>query len=147
MAMELAKAGPEHRFLELLRGWHRSYGTTFKARIVNRNIIFTVDPQNIQTVLALKFKDFGAGSARLNAVRPLLGKGIFGVDGAEWEHSRALLRPNFSRTRINDTELYENHVAELIEQIPRDGSTIDLLPLFLKGVGTLAFLISPEVYD
>lgn len=134
MAMELAKSGPEHRFLELIRGWHRSYGPTFKARVANRNIIFTVDPKNIQTALALKFKDFGVGSARRGAFRPLMGKGIFGVDGSEWEHARALLRPNFSRTRINDTELYESHVAELIDRIPRDGSTVDLLPLFLNGV-------------
>lgn len=134
MAMELAKSGPEHRFLELIRGWHRSYGPTFKARVANRNIIFTVDPKNVQTALALKFKDFGVGSARRGALRPLMGKGIFGVDGSEWEHARALLRPNFSRTRINDTELYESHVAELIDRIPRDGSTVDLLPLFLNGV-------------
>ncbi|KAK4865999.1 hypothetical protein LT330_008739 [Penicillium expansum] len=133
MAMEVARAGPEHRFLELIRGWHRSYGPTFKARILNRKFIFTVEPQNIQTILALKFKDFGISSARIDALRPLMGKGIFGVDGSEWEHARALLRPNFSRTQIHDTQLYENHVAELIERIPRDGSTIDLVPLFLKG--------------
>ncbi|KAJ5394483.1 uncharacterized protein N7487_012124 [Penicillium crustosum] len=133
MAVELAKSGPEHRFLELIRGWHRSYGPTFKARVVNRNLIFTVEPKNIQTALALKFKDFGIGSARIDALRPLMDQGIFGVDGSEWEHARALLRPNFSRTRINDTELYESHVAELIDRIPRDGSTVDLLPLFLNG--------------
>ncbi|KGO73224.1 Cytochrome P450 [Penicillium italicum] len=133
MVVEVAKAGPEHRFLELIRGWHRSYGPTFKARIANRKFVFTVEPQNIQTVLALKFKDFGISSARTDALRPFLGKGIFGVDGSEWEHARALLRPNFSRTQIKNTELYENHVAKLIEQIPRDGSTIDLVPLFLKG--------------
>lgn len=134
MATELAKSGPEHRFLELIRGWHRSYGPTFKARVANRNLIFTVEPKNVQTALALKFKDFGIGSARIDAVRPLMGKGIFGVDGSEWAHARALLRPNFSRTRINDTGLYESHVAELIDRIPRDGSTVDLLPLFLNGV-------------
>ncbi|KAJ5375688.1 Cytochrome P450 [Penicillium concentricum] len=133
MGMEIAKAGPEHRFLELIRGWHRSYGPTFKARIANRRLIFTTNPQNIQTILALKFNDFSVGSTRLSAVRPLLGNGIFGVEGGAWEHSRALLRPNFSRTQINDTELYESHIVDLIGQIPRDGSTIDLLPLFLKG--------------
>ncbi|KAJ5505026.1 Cytochrome P450 [Penicillium fimorum] len=133
MAMELTRAGPEHRFLELIRGWHQSYSPTFKARMLNRRLIFTTEPQNIQTILALKFKDFSVGSTRLSAVRPFLGNGIFSVDGSAWEHSRALLRPNFSRTQINDTELYESHIVELIEQIPRDGSTIDLFPLFLKG--------------
>ncbi|KAJ5205297.1 Cytochrome P450 [Penicillium cf. griseofulvum] len=133
MVMELAKAGPEHRFLELVRGWHQGYGPTFKARVANRNLIFTADPKNLQTILALKFKDFSVGTARLDALRPALGNGIFGVDGAAWEHSRALLRPNFLRAQINDTELYETHVVDLIAQIPRDGSTIDLQPLFFKG--------------
>ncbi|QQK45243.1 Cytochrome P450, E-class, group I [Penicillium digitatum] len=149
MAVEVAKAGPEHRFLELVRGWHRSYGPTFKARIVNRNFIFTVEPQNIQTILSLKFKDFGIGSSRIDALRPIMGRGIFGVDGSEWEHARALLRPNFSRTQINNTELYENYAAELIRQIPQDGSTIDLCPLFLKGTldTTTEFLFGESAHS
>ncbi|KAJ5173648.1 Cytochrome P450 [Penicillium coprophilum] len=133
MIIELAKAGPEHRFLELIRGWHQSYGPTFKARIAHRRVIFTSEPQNIQAMLALKFEDFSVGSTRRHALRAFLGEGIFGVDGSAWEHSRAILRPSFSRTQINDTELYESHVVSLIEQIPRDGSTVDLLPLFLKS--------------
>jgi hypothetical protein len=55
--------------------------TCARGRLWHRNIIFTVDPQNIQTALALKFKDFGVGSARVDAPakkfkKPVLGAGF-----------------------------------------------------------------------
>ncbi|KAJ9483070.1 hypothetical protein VN97_g10345 [Penicillium thymicola] len=130
---ELTKAAGEHGFLELIRSWHRHYGTTFKASVISRKIIFTVEPKNIQSILALKFNDFDLGETRRAAVRPVFGLGIFSLDGTMWEHARALIRPTFTRAQINNTQLYETHVTELIKHIPRDGSTVDLLPLFFKG--------------
>jgi cytochrome P450 len=143
MILEMVNAGREHNFVELLRGWHRSYGNTFKARMATRNVIFTVEPKNIQTVLALKFKDFGLGETRQAAIRPVFGEGIFTVDGSKWEHSRALLRPNFTRAQITDTQMYENHVAALLKKIPRDGSTVELLELFFRQV---IFFYAPFMY-
>jgi cytochrome P450 len=134
MILSLVKAGREYRFTELIRGWHRAYGTTFKANMGGRKAIFTAEPKNIQAVLAHKFKDFELGSIRNEAARPLLGSNVFTTDGSEWEHSRAMLRPNFSRTRVSDTDIYESHVAKLIKHIPRDGSTVDLQNLFLRMV-------------
>ena len=134
MIMEMVNAGREHNFVELLRGWHRSYGETFKARMATKSVIFTVEPKNIQTILALKFQDFGIGDTRQGALRPFLGDGIFSVDGKKWEHSRSLLRPNFTRAQITDTQMYENHVAALLKRIPRDGSTVELQDLFLRQV-------------
>jgi cytochrome P450 len=130
----MVKAGREYRFPELIRGWHKAYGTTFKAKMGGRKAIFTAEPKNIQAVLAHKFKDFELGSIRNGAARPLLGSNVFTTDGSEWEHSRAMLRPNFSRTRVSDTDIYESHVAKLIKHIPRDGSTVDLQDLFLRMV-------------
>ncbi|EEQ31785.1 n-alkane inducible cytochrome P-450 [Microsporum canis CBS 113480] len=48
----------------------------------------------------------------------------------DWEHSRSMLRPNFSRSQIADLNMFERHVRELIELIPTDGSTVDLQNLF-----------------
>lgn len=127
-------AGREKRFLELVRRWHGDYGTTFRASMAGRNVVFTVEPKNVQTILALKFKDFELGSIRSNSMRPLLGYGIFCTDGMQWEHSRALLRPNFARNQITDIEIYETHVSKLIQHIPRDGSTVDLQDLFFRMV-------------
>ncbi|KAI3574010.1 n-alkane-inducible cytochrome P450 [Fusarium oxysporum f. sp. albedinis] len=116
--------------LELMRSWHHQYGSTFKTSL-GRNVVITIEPKNVQAILALKFKDFELG-CRNKAVSPLLGQGIFASDGAIWEHSRALVRPNFVRNQIADLGVYEKHVSNLIGNIPLDGSTVDLQELFFR---------------
>ncbi|KAK0339750.1 hypothetical protein LTR02_018279, partial [Friedmanniomyces endolithicus] len=56
-----------------------------------------------------------------------LGDGIFVQDGAAWEHSRALLRPNFVREQISDLDMEERHVQSLIKVLPvqSDGWTAE----------------------
>lgn len=134
MVKEMLVAASKNRFLDLIRGWHRTYGTTFRATMPGRRVTLTVEPKNVQTVLALKFKDFELGVYRNRAMRPLLGYGIFSTDGTMWEHSRALLRPNFTRNQITDINVYETHVGALLRQIPRDGSTVDMQDLFFRMV-------------
>ncbi|KAJ5894612.1 hypothetical protein N7495_006303 [Penicillium taxi] len=95
-----------------------------------RNVIFTAEPKNLQTMLALKFNDFEVGKVRIDAGIPLVGFGIFSLNGKQWEHSRALLRPNFVRAQVTNTRVYETHFNELLENIPRDKSTVDLQILF-----------------
>jgi hypothetical protein len=50
--------------------------TTFIIRNLGRDLYFTVDPKNIQAVLATQFKDFELGEIRRRSVHPLLGTGI-----------------------------------------------------------------------
>lgn len=103
-----------------------------------REGIFTLDPQNLKTILAVKFKDFGLGVHRIENFRPLLGSGIFSSNGERWEHSRALLRPQFVRSQVSDLELEESHIQALISVLERsrrpDGWTamVDLQPLFFR---------------
>ncbi|KAF2671649.1 cytochrome P450 52A12 [Microthyrium microscopicum] len=102
--------------------------------------ITTSDPKNIQAVLATQFKDFALGENRSGGFAPLLGVGIFTSDGDQWAHSRALLRPQFSRDQVADLSTEERHVQTLIKVIdnhpidPDTGKTkpIDLLPLFFN---------------
>ena len=67
---------------------------------------------------------------------PMLGSGIFTQRGERWRHSRALLRPQFSRDQIADMDLEERHVNTLSAMIKTgpDGWTnvVDLQPMFLK---------------
>lgn len=140
MLLEMMKATRERRFLGLLDGWFHKYGITFEAKMPGRRALFTVEPENVQAMLAHRFKDFDLGENRLTAFRPLLGNGIFSSDGSRWEHSRALLRPNFARNQIADIEIYEVHVAALIDLIPRDGSTVDLQSLFFRMVSGDPFM-------
>lgn len=50
--------------------------TTFRFRQMGRETITTVDPRNIQAVLATQFKDFELGVLRQRSLHPLLGTGI-----------------------------------------------------------------------
>lgn len=122
---------------------------TWSSTAMGRVFVNTIDPENIKAILATNFNDFGLGH-RLHTFGPLLGSGIFTTDGTHWEHSRvrintchfgaitessvsqALVRPNFSKAQIQDLNNFEVHIQKLINQIPRDGSTVDLQPLFFR---------------
>jgi len=106
-------------------------GTTFQSRIVTQPIIATCEPENIKTILSLKFKDFSI-SNRQDAFTPLLGHGIFNADGERWSNSRQLLRPNFARDQVADIEAFERHFKLMLKHIPRDGATVDLQELFFR---------------
>jgi len=47
-----------------------------------------------------------------------VGDGIFVQDGKAWEHSRAMLRPNFVRDQISDLDMEERHVQNLMKVLP-----------------------------
>jgi cytochrome P450 len=93
----------------------------------------TIEPENIKTVLATNFKDFSLGKRRHDNFFPLLGDGIFTLDGAGWEHSRALLRPQFNRDQISDLDALEIYVQRLFDFVPKnENEAIDLQPLIFR---------------
>ncbi|KAL4807263.1 cytochrome P450 [Aspergillus unguis] len=91
---------------------------TFRIRQMGRENIFTCEPANVQALLATKFKHFELGSGRRTTMYPLLGLGIFTSDGEHWSHSRAMLRPQFTREQISDLDLEENHVQQAMQAMP-----------------------------
>lgn len=96
---DLKKAGKEKRFVGRIRELHEQYGTTYLMNILGTKCIFTIEPENIKAVLATQFTDFSFGR-RHEVFGPLLGDGIFTLDGAGWSHSRGLLRPQFTRDQV-----------------------------------------------
>lgn len=88
--------------------------STFRTNVLGQTIYFTSDPKNIQAMLATQFPDFDLGPARRGNMIQTLGDGIFVQDGKAWEHSRALLRPNFVRDQVSDLDLEERHVQNLL---------------------------------
>ena len=56
--------------------------------------------------------------------------GIFTTDGAQWQHSREMLRPNFVRSQVGDLPTFEKHVRHLVAAVPTNSSTVDLSELF-----------------
>lgn len=83
-------------------------------------------------MLSSNFKDYILGPRRQSVFVPVLGHGIFDTNGAAWERSRAMIRPNFTRAQVADLDTFETHIAHLINRIPRDGSTVDLQELFFS---------------
>lgn len=107
------------------------YGPTFDMYLVKDRFINTTDPENIKTVLALRFKDYGLG-LRKGSMHHLLGDGIFCSDGDRWHASRNLIRPNFVREQVADIDAFERHFQILLSLIPRHGDTVDLQDLFFR---------------
>ncbi|RLL97488.1 hypothetical protein CFD26_101553 [Aspergillus turcosus] len=122
----------QHKILERSCELFRAYGNTFTVTELQRRAILTIEPENIKTILSLKFKDYGI-SHRLAPFKPLLGEGIFDTDGDHWAASRALIRPSFTRDQVADLTSLENLIQDLFSLLPRDGRTVvDLQALFFR---------------
>jgi cytochrome P450 len=130
LVRENLKAGREKRLLENGLNRFEKHGNTYQISMLGSQAVITREPENVKAVLATQFKDFALGRIRKDAFFPLLGNGIFTNDGADWEHSRALVRPNFVRNQVADLRTFETHVSNLLRNIPKDKSTVDLQSLF-----------------
>ena len=130
---ETSLAFKEHRFLELARSRFSKMGVnTYMTRLMGSDAIITIEPENLKTVQALDFKKWKLPTARDWGMMPLLGPGIFTNNGAAWSHSREMLRPNFNRSQVGDLDTFEIHIKQLIDRIPRDGSTFEISHLFYE---------------
>ncbi|KAB8069709.1 cytochrome P450 [Aspergillus leporis] len=118
-----------HRILQRGCELFSEYGNTFRVKELHRSAILTIEPENIKTILSLRFADYGI-SHRLKPFKPLLGEGIFNTDGEHWASSRALIRPSFAREQVADLRLLEGLIQKLFVLLPRDSSTVDLQELF-----------------
>jgi cytochrome P450 len=127
---KLLKAGQYCSRVQERYGLVNNGVNTFSQILLGKRIVVTGEPENIKAILATKFKDFNYPRLRKDALQPLFGHGIFTTDGKQWEDSRSLLRPSFTRSLIGDLAVFESHVSKMIDRIPRDGSTVDIQKLF-----------------
>jgi hypothetical protein len=93
---------------------------TIATNVFGLNRLETMEPRNIQALLATNFKDFVLGDRRNKQLGALLGQSIFTSEGEFWAHSRALFRPAFNRESINDFEETARAASSLIEVLPKD---------------------------
>lgn len=121
---------------QLMSKLHGRECSTFTFDVLGQRILFTSDPKNIQAMLATKFDDYDLGPVRRGNMIATVGDGIFVQDGQAWEHSRALLRPNFVRDQIADLHLEERHIKSLMKVLKTgpDGWTAltDIQVLFFR---------------
>ena len=98
--------------------------------------LMTRDPENVKAMFVTHASSFEINEHRSGIFRPLLGDGIFTSRGEAWRHSRALLRPQFSREQLSDLTLEQTHVDTLLSALPTgpDGwtETVDLQSHFFR---------------
>lgn len=145
---------------------------TFRASMLGSTFVNTVEPKNIQALLATQFRDFELGDLRRRVFFPMLGNGIFTADGKYWcvlprglyreqvptdrmdrERSRAMIRPQFVRDQISNLEMEEIHVQELLQHLSADShgwtKPTNLTPLFFRLTldSATEFLFGTSVYS
>lgn len=107
---------------------HRRYGTTYQVRSwLGLPTVCTIAPENLHFVNASK--DFGVAPMRLPGMEYFCGRGFITTDGETWKHSRNLLKPSLDIGNIRDLNILKIEVDALFQQLPKDGSTVDLQPL------------------
>ncbi|CAG8976451.1 hypothetical protein HYALB_00008040 [Hymenoscyphus albidus] len=75
------EAFKNNNVLGLAYSRYQKYGLTWSLSLMGGRFYNTIETENIKTILATSFTDFGIGG-RQEACRPLLGKGIFTTDSA-----------------------------------------------------------------
>ena len=111
---------------------------TVQVKLLSTNMVFTIKPENLRTIMASNFNDWILTTRRIRVMHASIGHGIFTTDGPIWKQSRELLTPNFARSQIDDPETLESHVSALIDAIPHDGSTVDLQEGFHRLTRSIA---------
>ncbi|GAB7337502.1 hypothetical protein MBLNU457_g2829t1 [Dothideomycetes sp. NU457] len=125
------------RHYRLAQEFGRTIGT-FRYSLGGTEHIHTSDPKNIQAMFTTQFGDFEQGWLKRSIIEPFTGPGIFSQDGKDWEHSRIMLRPSFTRDQVGDMKRLEKHVQFLMSAL-RPSETrkswsvdVDLKGLFFR---------------
>ncbi|KAF7541499.1 hypothetical protein G7054_g523 [Neopestalotiopsis clavispora] len=143
------KAFQERNFGQLNWDLFQKYGKTHVCNGIGVRRIKTMNPEITKFVHATYFDHFGVEHIRSGA-EYLWGDGITVVDGEKWAARRKLIKPAFEVIHIANLENRNlgKHVERLMALIPRDGSTVDLMPLFRRlSLDTASEFIFGESMD
>ncbi len=162
--LQVFAASKERRVLRYFQSLVAEAGNTFEWTVLGSRVWGTQDPENLKAILSTEEKcsfypkSYSATDAhsyctafshevRRVVTGSLIGDGIFTQDGAEWRHSRSLLKPSLFQKHYHDATLFEEHVDNLISRIATE-RIIDLQPLFFSLTLdiTTSFLFGKSVY-
>ncbi|KAJ7155172.1 cytochrome P450 [Mycena filopes] len=113
----------------------KELGHMFCMRVLFENRFFTSEPEHLKSILATQFNSFEKGEDSRVIFGPLLGSGVFIVDGDLWKFHRAMTRPVFKRDRISDFELFDRHSQHAVAQIKKrlhEGHPVDFQDLISR---------------
>ncbi|ETI21603.1 hypothetical protein G647_07950 [Cladophialophora carrionii CBS 160.54] len=142
---QIFRADSESRLMELFLFHFRLWGTTLEQVFLGSQAFGTIEPANLEAILSTQFEDWGMGPRR-KVMFPFFGDGIFTQEGADWKHSREMLRPQFVYKQYEDLEVFREPVDNLLEALPANG-VVDLQPFFFRLTldVTTAFLFGESV--
>lgn len=126
---EIGKQITENRRLISVQRLYEQYGSTHSVTLFGNKTISTREPENLRTVYSLNFDHYGLEPLRLPVVEPALGRNIFSTDGPYWKHSRDHVNAIFTRGNVSNISAFEKHFEQMLEEIPKDGSAFDMMPL------------------
>ncbi|KAH6713006.1 cytochrome P450 [Leptodontidium sp. MPI-SDFR-AT-0119] len=143
---KIVSAAKEKRVCKFFCSMVDEAGDTFAWFALGLRCWATTNPENVEAILSTFADDFGH-EVRRAVVGSLIGDGIFTQDGASWKHSRALLRPQLSKKRYNDLNIFKAHVDNMMKCLPANGGKVDLQPLFFRLTmdASTAFLFGKSV--
>lgn len=110
------------------------HSKTFKSRSFGQTTYHTTNPEVVKNYQSIYFKHFGIEPLRHHLAENLWGNGIVVADGERWASARGFIRSSFDVVHTANIERLEYHVGKFMELIPRDGTTVDLMPLFKRLV-------------
>ena len=143
---QIFRGDRESRLMELFLIHFRQTGNTVEQCFIGTPAFATIDPANLEAMLATKSEDFDFGRRR-DITFPMFGDGIFTQEGAAWKHSRELLRGPLQHKHYESLAVFQQSVDDLIDVLSRRSGVIDLQPLFFQltlDVST-AFLFGESV--
>ncbi|KAK3175472.1 hypothetical protein K4F52_010233, partial [Lecanicillium sp. MT-2017a] len=111
---------------------HELHGDTYGQYAGGLFTVITRDARNISSLLSERFPKFGHGRLRSLCFGPLLGRGIFTVDGSEWKASRRLLASGLHKPHYPALHTLEAHFQGLLRSFvskQNASSSINVQPL------------------
>lgn len=127
---KLIKAVANEKWVKLaLKLSKKINACTYLQESLFKYVIYSQDPENLKAVLATQFNDFSIAE-RTSQITPVFGSGIFTQDGVAWKHSRAMLRPQFSKEQVSRLEHVLSHVGQLVISIDQRHGLVNVVPLF-----------------
>ena len=111
-------------------------GRTAAAQVDNQTWLYTTNVDNMKTMLATHADAMYVEPLRKGMLQGWVGDGMFGSDGERWKVSRNLFKAMFSRAPVSQLGQWKLHTQQFFANLPRQGTTVDLQPLFKRLVSS-----------
>ncbi|XP_050265970.1 cytochrome P450 704C1-like isoform X2 [Quercus robur] len=120
--------------------------TTYRLLDLNRALVYTADPANVEHFLKTNFENYGKGWFHYNILTDLLGDGIFTVDGEKWRHQRKESSYEFSTKILKNfsSVVFKTNAVKLsriLSEAVSSNKTIEIQDLFMKSTLDSVFKI------